>query len=345
MLHWKTAHVPNNFSAHVRIHRLLRAFGALTLTANIITNLDGSSFLQACPQRSFHSWHINSKRWPFNSTGGLINFPSDVTYSITHPVRTVHCLVSKHTANGTECCVQQFADIQLRNLYSFCCYPQDVNLSINLQRAATFGWHLTSNKDQTAVFPPEIAQSHSYFTRSRGVSKSSITLVKQLTALRWHHEFIAHKQVMLGWIGTVVWIMKNTTRSTMQIVFQASSIQMGSPPRSWSVQVTVSFSKMNGDISREMLRKKKQQCAILCSGGHSNFILDSTRGICWGRIFKLVGQANLWKGLDLWHRTGPWGKTRNRWLLQRQTKLYKTLTACLMTICFHLSFLMKVRVM
>lgn len=148
-----------------------------------------------------------------NSTGGLINFPSDVTYSITHPVRTVHCLVSKHTANGTECWVQQFADIQLRNLYSFCCYPQDVNLSINLQRAATFGWHLTSNKDQTAVFPPEIAQSHSYFTRSRGVSKSSITLVKQLTALQWHHEFIAHKQVMLGWIGTVVCIMKNTTHA------------------------------------------------------------------------------------------------------------------------------------
>lgn len=126
---------------------------------------------------------------------------------------TVHCSASKHAANGTECCVQQFADIQLRNLCSFCCYPQDVNLSINLQRAATFGWHLTSNKDQTAVFPPEIAPSHSYFTRARGVSKSSITLVKQLAALRWHHEFIAHKQVMLGWIGTVVCIMKNTTHA------------------------------------------------------------------------------------------------------------------------------------
>lgn len=33
----------------------------------------------------------------------------------------------------------------------------DVNVSINLQRAALFGCPLTLNKDRTAIPPPEIA--------------------------------------------------------------------------------------------------------------------------------------------------------------------------------------------
>lgn len=42
-----------------------------------------------------------------------------------------------------------------QEMYSaFVVIPQDVNLSINLQRAAAFSWHLTTNKDQTAVSPP-----------------------------------------------------------------------------------------------------------------------------------------------------------------------------------------------
>lgn len=210
--------------------------------------------------------------------------------SITDPVHTVRSRPQdglwfpKHAANSKECCTQQFADSQLRNLCSFCCYPQDVNLSINLQRAASFGWHLISNKDQTAISPPEISASqHDCSTWARGVSKPSITLVKQLTAPQWHHVFIAHKQVIRGWIGTMVCVVKNGRAAQCRLCFRASSIQTRSPPRSWSMQVTESFTKMNSDFPREMLRENNK---LYCGGGggHSNFISDGTWGICWGRI-------------------------------------------------------------
>lgn len=167
-------------------------------------------------------------------------FPFNIKWNVQQNWSGAHCLLKplvrivvwEHAANSKERCVQQFADIQLRNLCSFCWYPQDVNLSINLQRAATFGWHLISNKDQTAISPPEISASrHSCSTWARGVSRPSITLVKQLTALRWHHVFIAHKQVILGWIGTVVCIIKNATRAAQcRLCFRASSIQNETPP-------------------------------------------------------------------------------------------------------------------
>lgn len=241
-----------------------------------------------------------------------------------------------------ECCAQQFADIQLRNLCSFCCYPQDVNLSINLQCAASFVWHLISNKDQTAISPPEIsAPQHDCSSRARGVSKPSITLVKQLTALRWHHVFIAHKQVIRGWTGTTVCVIKNTTRAAQcRLCFRAASIQTGSPPRSWSTRVTESFTKMNSDFPREMLRKNNK---LYCGGGggHSNFIWDSTWGICWGRI------SRCWyKPICERSRSVTLNKTlrenREQVAIATVEQSFTTVAACLMTICFHLMFLKNV---
>lgn len=246
-------------------------------------------------------------------------------YSITDPGHTVRsrpCYgpwFPNMLPIAKECCAQQFADIQLRNLCSFCCYPQDVNLSINLQRAASFGWHLISNKDQTAISPPEISASqHGCSTWAWGISKPSITLVKHLTALRWHHVFIAHKQVILGWIGTMVCVIKNTTRTAQcRLCFWALSIQTRSLPRSWSMRVTESFTRMNGDISREMLRKNNtpycEVVGILISFqiAHGGF---SEEGLRVG----VTSQSA--KGLDLWHWTRPWGKTRDRWLPQQRNK-------------------------
>lgn len=82
------------------------------------------------------------------------------------------------------------------------------------------------------------------------------------------------------------------------------------------MEVMESFTNMNADISREMLRKNNKYCevvGILISFQivHGGFAEEGFQG-------GDTSQSS--KGLDLWHWTRPWGKTWNRWLLQQQNK-------------------------
>lgn len=110
------------------------------------------------------------------------------------------------------------------------------------------------------------------------------------------------------------------------------------------MQVTVSFTKMNGDIPRETLRKNNAPyCAvvgILISFriAHEGFAEEGFfRGGGTSQSANKVSICDTEQDLEGKHGTGGYCNSG--------TKLYKTLIACLMTICFHLMFLKKVRVM
>lgn len=150
MLHWKTAHISNTFTS-------IPCLELYRLEPSQPIQLEKSGKLILCKGVTNPFSHRKSDSWQLDTKDGHLlavntqqvekrGFPQ--SYSISSRVHTVYWRPCINCGFQT-CCLQQgmlCAAVcwhPLRNSCGFCCYPQDVNVSINLQRAATFGWHLT----------------------------------------------------------------------------------------------------------------------------------------------------------------------------------------------------------